>query len=83
MVYLDACDSQIFHGVFVGIVTGVDHAHQPRVDNHLGASMARLMSRVNRAAFERNTVQRGLQDRVLLRVQRAHTMPADHLAALV
>ena len=61
----------------------VDHAHETRVDDHLGARRARLMRGVNRAAVKRDAVQRALQNRVLLRVQTTNAMSVHDLASHV
>ena len=58
----------------IGVVAGVDHAQDAGVDDHLGAVEAGLMGDVDRAAVDRHAVQRGLDDGVLLGVQRAHAV---------
>ena len=60
MVNRDACEFQILHRDFVVICADVDDARQARVDKHFYAGVARLMRRVNRAAFDRDAVERGL-----------------------
>jgi len=60
MVNRDACEFQILHRDFVVICASVDDARQARVDKHFCAGVARLMRRVNRAAFDRDAVERGL-----------------------
>src|SRR5581483_5717246 len=69
VVNLHICQAQIFHRQLVGIVARIDDSYESRVDNHFGARVTRLMRGVNGAAFEGHAVQRGLQNRILFRVQ--------------
>ena len=67
--------------VLVRIVAGVDDAARPGVDQHLGTGQAWLMGDIGSGAFGSDAVKRSLDERVLLGVQRADTVPVDEQMA--
>ena len=69
------------HRIRIGIVAGVDNPPQTGVDDHLGAGQAGLVGDVERAAVHADAVLRGLDDGVLLGVQRADAVAVDHQSA--
>ena len=71
------------HRIRVRIVARIDNSHQAGVDDHLGAGQAGLVGYVEGAAVHADAVLSGLDDRVLLGVQRAHTVAVDHQMANV
>src|SRR5438874_9072572 len=69
------------HGELVWIVPVEDHSADSRVDDHLGAVMARLAGDVERGPAQRYAMKGALDDGVLLRVQRADAVSVHNLAA--
>ncbi len=67
--------------VLVRVVAGVDHPPHARVDEHLGAGDAGLVGDVGAGPLGAHAMQRGLDDGVLLGVQRAHAVAVDHQVA--
>src|SRR5512139_4221105 len=60
----------------VRVALGEDHCADPRVDEHLRADDAGLGGAVERRAVDAHAVERRLDDRVLLGVQRAAQLVA-------
>ena len=70
--------------VIVEIAARIDHALDACVDEHLGAGQTGLVGNVGGCAFAADTVQRRLDDGILLGVEGSHAMTIrDQMAYLV
>ena len=66
--YLDASLFKEVKARFVGIALPIDNFAYPRIDHHLGAKDARLVSAIEYGSLDANPVQCGLNYCILLRV---------------
>jgi len=69
--------------VLIRVVPGIHHPFDTGVDDHLGAGETRLVGHTDHAAVRADAVQRGLNDGVLLGVEREYAMAVDDQMAYI
>lgn len=67
--------------VLIRVVAGVDDSLDTGVDNHFGACQTRLVGDVDHASVGADAMEGGLDDGVLLGVERAHAVVVDDQVA--
>lgn len=69
------CFTQKSAAVFIWVQASVDNPFDPCIDDHFGTREARLVRHINHTAPGADSVQRRLDDGVLLGVERSDTVP--------